>query len=932
ASSISGVTNLVNSVTPQCLVVLPPPLANATLTKAFSPQTIEQGGISTLTFTLTNSAGNPAQAGINFTDTLPSNVVIAGVPNISSSCPSGAGVVSATAGGGTITITGASLNNVQTNCTISINVTSNVPGGPYNNTAANISGTAQITNAVTTSSLTVVGYPSLTKIFSPSSIVTGGVSNLIFSLTKASTSLAITGASFIDTLPTGLRITSGATAQIQGSGCSGQVTLTAPSQIAVSNLAMDTATTNCTITVTGISNANGALNPSCANAPAAFTNTAASISGITKLNNAVQNACLIVVDDAALMMTAVKSISASQGISPSGSYTVTFKLTNPADGISSAQKSDVSITDPLPAGMVVVPGTLKIKAGTNLIELLDQSGTYSQGTLSGSYTVGSSNESVNLTINQMAAGTELEISFDITIAAGIATDSILKNTGTYTYTNSQKIAIGNRSTNTVDFRITGADSVTLKGETITTAEPGSVVTFQNVLTNTSTRADTFDITLSGSTFPSGTTLRLYKPDGTTLLADTDGNGIPDTGLVAAGASYTIIVKATLPAGIVGGPYKVRKNAQSVTNPLVRAADDDILTTVARVCRVTMEPDNTGQVAPGGSIVYSHALTNVGGCEENITFPTDFLTTSVAGWASQVLLDNPITGGQSTPGTADPTDTVVAGGNSFTMRTGDRTIVMVRMTAPANAADGATNIARLRVNAGSSGQLTNTDTTTVASAANPNDVIQGYIDNGFQRPSVTALINRDFYLRAVAGSCNQQPDVIERRTVIITGPNGESEKIVIIETDPNTGIFTAEGMQVHRPPITAQDRILQGNANDIFNIEIIGCGRKISTTVTLIDPNGTVFDSLNNRPVSGATVRLFTAQGGQCSNTAATVNDLVGGKIVPAPSVIVTGEDGRFSFPLVDPGDYCMRVTPPNGYSWTSIVPVNRLPAGRTILG
>ena len=63
-------------------------VTQASLTKAFAPATISQGGISTLTFTLANGAGNPAQSGINFTDTLPANVVIAGTPNVTSSCPS----------------------------------------------------------------------------------------------------------------------------------------------------------------------------------------------------------------------------------------------------------------------------------------------------------------------------------------------------------------------------------------------------------------------------------------------------------------------------------------------------------------------------------------------------------------------------------------------------------------------------------------------------------------------------------------------------------------------------------------------------------------------------------------------------------------------------------------------------------------------------
>src|SRR5258708_28657747 len=51
-----------------------PSLAAATLTKEFSPSTIAAGETSTLTFTLTNPAGNPALSGLRFRDTLPANV------------------------------------------------------------------------------------------------------------------------------------------------------------------------------------------------------------------------------------------------------------------------------------------------------------------------------------------------------------------------------------------------------------------------------------------------------------------------------------------------------------------------------------------------------------------------------------------------------------------------------------------------------------------------------------------------------------------------------------------------------------------------------------------------------------------------------------------------------------------------------------------
>jgi uncharacterized repeat protein (TIGR01451 family) len=59
--------------------------------------------------------------------------------------------------------------------------------------------------------------------------------------------------------------------------------------------------------------------------------------------------------------------------------------------------------------------------------------------------------------------------------------------------------------------------------------------------------------------------------------------------------------------------------------------------------------------------------------------------------------------------------------------------------------------------------------------------------------------------------------------------------------------------------------------------------------------------------------------------------MAAGQIVAAPSIVITGGDGRFSYPLVAPGEYCVQVTPPNGYTWTSTVPFNQLPAGRNVL-
>src|SRR5258707_3331653 len=100
--------SLANTVASQTLNVV-----QASLNKAFNPTVIDSGGTSTLTFTITNGAGNPSQSGINFTDNLPANVAIAAVPNITTTCPSGTGAVAAVAGAGPVTVTHAAMRNAH---------------------------------------------------------------------------------------------------------------------------------------------------------------------------------------------------------------------------------------------------------------------------------------------------------------------------------------------------------------------------------------------------------------------------------------------------------------------------------------------------------------------------------------------------------------------------------------------------------------------------------------------------------------------------------------------------------------------------------------------------------------------------------------------------------------------------------------------------
>ena len=104
-----------------------------TLTKAFSPGITALNDPVTLTFTITNSGGNPAQSGLSFTDTL-GGMTLSAVP----ASPQCGGTVTGSIGGTVAGFSGGSLGAGVANCTVVFSgVASSV--GSYVNNAANMS-------------------------------------------------------------------------------------------------------------------------------------------------------------------------------------------------------------------------------------------------------------------------------------------------------------------------------------------------------------------------------------------------------------------------------------------------------------------------------------------------------------------------------------------------------------------------------------------------------------------------------------------------------------------------------------------------------------------------------------------------------------------------------------------------------------------------
>lgn len=112
------------------------------LYKAFAPNPAGTNQPVTLTFTIVNTTELAAKPNWAFLDTLPTGVLVANPASaVNNGC--GNGVISATPGTNTITITGGDLAAGQTSCTVSVNVVATTEGA-YTNGASNVTTTGLV--------------------------------------------------------------------------------------------------------------------------------------------------------------------------------------------------------------------------------------------------------------------------------------------------------------------------------------------------------------------------------------------------------------------------------------------------------------------------------------------------------------------------------------------------------------------------------------------------------------------------------------------------------------------------------------------------------------------------------------------------------------------------------------------------------------------
>ncbi|MBS0416962.1 MAG: DUF11 domain-containing protein [Proteobacteria bacterium] len=278
------------------------------------------------------------------------------------------------------------------------------------------------------------------------------------------------------------------------------------------------------------------------------------------------------------VLNVTKALSANSGASPSAApITVTLSYSNAG----TATATNLIITDVLPSGMTYVASSGRW-SGSGATALTDAAGGDPSGI---NYDASTTPGTVVATISNVAAGTSGTVTFQVNITSGLTPttpSNQAATTNTATFKTDQQTTAA--STNSAVYRVLQSAIVAATGQTIASAAQGATISFSNVITNNGSGTDSFDITYpaagaSGNNFPVGTTFALYQSDGTTTLLDSNGNGTPDTGPVASGTTFTVILKVTLPGNATGGPYAVTKTATSKFDPTKSATATDTLTAI-----------------------------------------------------------------------------------------------------------------------------------------------------------------------------------------------------------------------------------------------------------------------------------------------------------------------------------------------------------------
>lgn len=349
-----------------------------------------------------------------------------------------------------------------------------------------------------------------------------------------------------------------------------------------------------------------------------------------------------VTDTTVVTTGAVIAVNKSQSIStgPTGTIiTYTLRYNNTGNSAGELRIDDI-LND---SEILYVDGSGRFSNGSGNLTDIDDTESTANSALTYKSIDNGATHTVSIVIPSIPAQSTGSISFQVQALS--ADDGRIDNTADYRQYNAGAL-IKTSTSNTVTFTLQGGASVVLNTnasstsnagnpssapdnlQAITSAIAGTEVLFDNYVWNTGTSADIFNLSTVTASLPACASVRLYSADGRTLLTDSNGDGVIDTGPLAQGQSRHIRVGVLSTQDCAtGSPITIDVTAQSANDPTVSDPVRNTLGSITQGGTDLYNSDGSGQqpqgtdnagtafitkpIAPAGTAVFPLVVSNTG---------------------------------------------------------------------------------------------------------------------------------------------------------------------------------------------------------------------------------------------------------------------------------------------------------------------------------
>lgn len=253
------------------------------------------------------------------------------------------------------------------------------------------------------------------------------------------------------------------------------------------------------------------------------------------------NDTVIVVDDA--VISVLKAQDKSQG---NVTDVITYTLTYRNNGTDTAK---LTITDVLDDSLQYIAQSAQWNQSS--VKLTDADDTENTVNVGIKYQL--DNKTIKAEIASVPPLSSGVLTFQVNVKNADKTK--IPNTAKYIYIGNKSTASYSLDSNTVHYTLAPSLGVVLNNKSSSSSnigdddnlvtknelKPGQEVLFKNYVWNTGNITDVYNLSYTLSNLPACAQVRLYGKDGKTLLTDTNGDGVVDTGSLATGAVKEIQV-------------------------------------------------------------------------------------------------------------------------------------------------------------------------------------------------------------------------------------------------------------------------------------------------------------------------------------------------------------------------------------------------------